>query len=157
MESSNVRFIRTLYRYGALTHPLKAAPTFLRRKPATVTSMPASEGSIQTQRQSTATFAVTVFIGSAVFLHWRYAGMASLLTFKALGFFVVGILVAAFALGLAFYGMQRSLMGWLARFATDPPSPTYLSLAKALGTGLLALEVVAGYLLTRAAFFWMYV
>jgi hypothetical protein len=123
--------------------------------------MPVNDGTVdsstQKQRQSAATFAVTVFIGSALFLHWRYAGMTSLLTFKALGFFVVGIFVAAFTLGIAFYGMQRSLMGWLARFATDPPSPTYLSLAKAVGTGLLAVEVVAGYLLTRAAFFWLYI
>ena len=111
---------------------------------------------MQTQRQSAATFAVTVFIGSALFLHWRYGGVASLLTFKALGFLVVGIFVAAFTLGVAFYGMQRSLMRWLARFATVPPSPTYLSLAKVAGTGLLALEVIAGYLLTRAAFFWLY-
>lgn len=122
--------------------------------------MPTSDATVdtskQTQKQSAATFAVTVFIGSALFLHWRYGGVASLLTFKALGFFVVGIFVAAFTLGVAFYGMQRSLMGWLARFATDPPSPTYLSWTKAVGTGLLAVEVIAGYMLTRAAFFWLY-
>ncbi len=114
-----------------------------------------TDSSKQTQRQSTATFAVTVFIGSALFLHWRYGGV-SLLTFKALGFLVIGIFVSAFTLGVAFYGMQRSLMGWLARFATDPPSPAYISMAKVVGTGLLAVEVVAGYLLTRAAFFWLY-
>ena len=120
--------------------------------------MPISDAAVDSskQKQSAATFAVTVFIGSALFLHWRYGGVASLLTFKALGFFVVGIFVAAFTLGVAFYGMQRSLMGWLARFATDLPSPAYLSWAKAVGTGLLAVEVVAGYLLTRAAFFWLY-
>lgn len=114
------------------------------------------DSAIQTQRQSAAMFAVTVFIGSALFLHWRYGGMAALLTFKAFGFLVVGTFVAVFTLGAAFYGMQRSLMRWLARFATDPPSPTYLSVVKTAGTGLLALEVIAGYVLTRGAFFWLY-
>lgn len=114
------------------------------------------DSSRRTQRQSAATFAVTVFIGSALFLHWRYGGIESLFTLKALGFVIVGIFVSAFTLGIAFYGMQRSLIGWLARFATDAPSPTHLSLAKIMGTGLLAVEVVAGYLLTRAAFFWLY-
>ncbi len=110
----------------------------------------------QTQKQSAVTFSATVFIGSALFLHWRYGGIAALLTLKAAGFFIVGTFVTPLTLGVAFYGMHRALMSWLVRFASGPPSPTFPAIVRALGTALLAVEVVIGYLVTRTAFFWLY-
>jgi hypothetical protein len=110
----------------------------------------------QQQRQSAVTFAASVFLGSAFFLHWRYGGVAALFTLKALGFFAIGIFVVAFTLGMAFYSMHRSLMNWLPQFGTTALSPISASLLQVLGTALLVLEVVVGYLLTRIGFFWFY-
>lgn len=110
----------------------------------------------QQQRQSAVTFAASVFLGSAFFLHWRYGGVAALLTLKALGFFTIGIFVAAFTLGMAFYSMHRSLIDWLPQSSSTALSPITASLLQVLGTALLVLEVVVGYLLTRIGFFWFY-
>jgi hypothetical protein len=110
----------------------------------------------QKQKQSAATFAATVFLGSAFFLHWRHGGLAALLTLKALGFFVVGMFAMAFTLGMAFYSMQRALMSWFPHFDSATPPPISVSLLQVLGTGLLVLEVIVGYLLTRIGFLWLY-
>jgi hypothetical protein len=110
----------------------------------------------QQQRQSAVTFAASVFLGSAFFLHWRHGGVAALLTLKALGFFGIGVFVMAFTLGMAFYSMHRALMNWLPQSSSAALPPISVSLLQVLGTGLLVLEVVVGYLLTRIGFFWFY-
>lgn len=110
----------------------------------------------QLQRQSAVTFAASVFLGSAVFLHWRHGGAAALLTLKAVGFFVIGLFVMAFTLGMAFYSMHRALIKWLPHASSATAPPLSVSLLQVLGTALLALEVVVGYLLTRIGFFWFY-
>lgn len=110
----------------------------------------------QQQRQSAVTFAASVFLGSAIFLHWRHGGAAALLTLKAFGFFVVGLFVMAFTLGMAFYSMHRALINWLPHASSATTPPVSISLLQVLGTALLALEVVVGYLLTRIGFFWFY-
>ena len=108
------------------------------------------------QRQSAVTFAASVFLGSAIFLHWRHGGAAALLTLKAVGFIVIGIFVMAFTLGMAFYSMHRALVNWLPHASSATAPPISVSLLQVLGTALLALEVVVGYLLTRIGFFWFY-
>ncbi len=110
----------------------------------------------QQQRQSAVTFAASVFLGSAFFLHWRHGGVAALLTLKALGFFAIGIFVMAFTLGMAFHSMHRALMNRLLYSSSAALPPISVSLLQVLGTALLVLEVVAGYLLTRIGFFWLY-
>jgi hypothetical protein len=47
-------------------------------------------------------------------------------------------------------------MNWLPQFGTTALSPISASLLQVLGTALLVLEVVVGYLLTRIGFFWFY-
>lgn len=110
----------------------------------------------QQQRQSAVTFAASVFLGSAIFLHWRHGGAAALLTLKAFGFFVIGLFVMAFTLGMAFYSMHRALINWLPHASSAAAPPVSISLLQVLGTALLALEVIVGYLLTRIGFFWFY-
>jgi hypothetical protein len=91
------------------------------------------------QNRTAGTWATVVWIGSGLFLYLTTKD-ASLLSWSALVFFVVGMFAAATIFGVGFYLLQR---GVAKVFAT--PTPSVATAIRAIGLVLFIIETVIVY------------
>jgi hypothetical protein len=94
------------------------------------------------QNKTAGTWATMVWIGSGLFLYLTTKD-ASLLSWSALVFFVVGMFAAATIFGVGFYLLQRAIGKALVIVKT--PTPSVATAIRAIGLVLLIIETVIVY------------
>lgn len=92
------------------------------------------------QKEAAGSWATFVWIGSGLYLYLSTEG-ASILSWSALGFFVVGMFAAAIVFGIASYGLQRGLAKVLAMMI-GPPSRKVAGVIRGIALALLIAETV---------------
>jgi hypothetical protein len=102
------------------------------------------------QNKTAGTWATMVWIGSGLFLYLTTKD-ASLLSWSALVFFVVGMFAAATIFGVGFYLLQRGLDKALAKIV-KAPTPSMASATGSIAWVLLIIETVIIYLTARWVF-----
>jgi hypothetical protein len=95
------------------------------------------------QNKTAGTWATMVWIGSGLFLYLTTKD-ASLLSWSALVFFVVGMFAAATIFGVGFYLLQRGIGKALVK-VVKTPTPSVATAVRAIGLVLLIIETVIIY------------
>jgi hypothetical protein len=95
------------------------------------------------QNKTAGTWATMVWIGSGLFLYLTTKD-ASLLSWSALVFFVVGMFAAATIFGVGFYLLQRGIGKALVK-VVKTPTPSVATAIRAIGLVLLIIETVIIY------------
>jgi hypothetical protein len=114
------------------------------------TAMDIFEKQKESDKETHAWVACMVWIGSGLYLYLSTPGV-SLFSLSALGFFLVGIFVAAIAIGGAGYLAQRTLAAMLVK-TVGFPGPKMARVIMILGVLLFVGEIVVGYKFAKAAF-----
>lgn len=109
------------------------------------------------QKASSGSLATWVFIFSALYLFVSNGGFSSLLSLKAAVFFVVGMFVAAIAIGIPAYLLQRGAAKVLMKSIANPFSQDAVSKIKAIGVVLMLLQIVVTFFVTKLAYEWLIV
>lgn len=109
-----------------------------------------------TQKISPGGFAITVFLGSAIYLVLVGHGWQTLLTFKAVIFLLLGVLFAVLLVGVPFH----LLSVWIAKMffgsVEAPVARTKIMQLKTLSTVLMVLQVVVTFYATKLAYSWYF-
>ena len=92
------------------------------------------------QKETSGAVATFAWIGSGLYLYLTTPG-ASLFSWWALVFFMVGMFVAATVFGIAIYAIQRAIVKYLLFFIRVPTRGAAMGIS-ALGWMLLVAEVV---------------
>lgn len=110
-----------------------------------------------THRISPGGFAITVFIGSTVYLGLVHHGWQTLLTFKAVIFLLLGVFFSVLLIGVPFH-LLRIRLERLFFSPADVVRPTAARIkqAKTVITLLMALQVVATFYATKFAYHWYF-
>jgi len=116
---------------------------------------PAMNESYEEQKASSGSLATIVFIITGLYLFIANLGFSSLISLKALGFFVVGMFVAAIVIGLPAYLLQRATGKVLMKTVTDPYSEITIKKIKFIGIILLLIQVVITIFITNLVFQWL--
>ena len=95
------------------------------------------------QNKTAGTWATVVWIGSGLFLYLTTKD-ASLLSWSALVFFVVGMFAAATIFGVGFYLLQLGIGKALVK-VVKTPTPSVATAIRAIGLVLLIIETVIIY------------
>ena len=95
------------------------------------------------QNKTAGTWATMVWIGSGLFLYLTTKD-ASLLSWSALVFFVVGMFAAATIFGVGFYLLQLGIGKALVK-VVKTPTPSVATAVRAIGLVLLIIETVIIY------------
>ena len=102
------------------------------------------------QNKTAGTWATMVWIGSGLFLYLTTKD-ASLLSWSALVFFVVGMFAAATIFGVGFYLLQRGIGKALVK-VVKTPTPSVATAIRAIGLVLLIIETVIIYVAANWVF-----
>jgi hypothetical protein len=109
----------------------------------------------QPEKQATkgthARWASAVWIVSGLYLYTTTAGV-SLFSWSALGFFLVGTVLASIVLGSGSSLVHQALAAVLAKTLGRPPGPKMAIAVTMAGFVLVVAEVAIGYQLAKAAF-----
>lgn len=111
--------------------------------------------SYEEQKASSGSLATIVFIISGLYLFLSNFGFSSLISLRALGFFVIGMFVAAIAIGIPAYLLQRVIGKAIMMTKTDPLTYATAKRMKLIGILLLLFQVVATFMITKLAFQWL--
>lgn len=107
-------------------------------------------------RTSPGGFAITVFIGAAIYLILVNHGWQTLLTFKAIIFLLLGVFFSVLLVGVPFH----LLGGWIEKhyfnFAGAPAAPEKTGRLKTVVTLLMVMQVVATFYATKLAYQWYF-
>ncbi len=95
------------------------------------------------QNRTAGTWATVVWIGSGLFLYLTTKD-ASLLSWSALVFFVVGMFAAATICGVGFYLLQRGVDKVFAK-VVKTPTPSVATAIRAIGLVLFIIETAIVY------------
>jgi hypothetical protein len=108
------------------------------------------------QKASPGGFAITAFIGSAIYLVMVSYGWQTLLTIKAVIFLLLGVFFSVLLVGVPFH----LLGGWIQkRFFGQlvvPVSPAVLRQLRTVSTVLMMVQVVAIFYATKLAYNWYF-
>jgi len=111
---------------------------------------------LEAQKVSPGGFAITVFLGSAIYLVARSLGWQTLLTFKVMIFLLLGVFFSVLLVGVPFH----LLSGWIERrfFNTlaVPASPAKVRQIKTLSTILMMAQVIVTFYATKVAYGWYF-
>jgi hypothetical protein len=111
---------------------------------------------VATQRVSPGGFAITVFIGSAIYLVVGNHGWQTLLTFKAVIFLLLGVFFSVLLVGVPFH----LLRGWIEKRCFNvvevPLAAEKVRQIKMLGTVLMVSQVVVTFYATKLAYGWYF-
>lgn len=102
------------------------------------------------QKEQAGSWATIVWIASGLFLYLT-SESASLFSWSAVIFFVVGMFAAAIVFGIAFYLIQRGIAKLLLTLIKEP-TPRVASIISSIGWVLLAIETVVIYLVASWVF-----
>jgi hypothetical protein len=103
-------------------------------------------------RISPSGFAVTLFIGSAVYLGLTNHGWQTLLTFKAVIFFLLGIVFSVLLIGVPIHLLRVWMMKRLIGTDESMVSPAKVKQVKLVTTILMVVQVVATFYITKFAY-----
>lgn len=108
------------------------------------------------QKVSPGGFAITVFIGAAIFLVVAHHGWQTLLTFKAVIFLLLGVFFSVLLVGVPFH----LLSGWIEKHFFNsvelPVSPEKVRQIKTLSTILMVAQVIVIFYATKLAYGWYF-
>jgi len=111
---------------------------------------------VETQKVSPGGFAITVFLGSAVYLVARSPGWQALLTVKTAIFLMLGVFFSVLLVGVPFH----LLSGWIEkRFFKSlevPVPPVKVRQIKTLSTLLMMAQVIVTFYATKLAYGWYF-
>ena len=111
---------------------------------------------MEVQKISPGGFAITVYIGSAVYLIVGNYGLQTLLTIKSVIFLLVGVFFAVLLVGVPFH----LLRGWIEKHLFEqvevPVSAAKVRQIKALATVLMMAQVVVTFYATKLAYHWYF-
>jgi hypothetical protein len=111
---------------------------------------------MEAQKASPGGFAITAFIGSAIYLVMVNYGWQTLLTIKTVIFLLLGVFFSVLLVGVPFY----LLGGWIQKrffgHAEVPVSPAVLSQLRAVSTVLMMVQVVVTFYATKFAYDWYF-
>jgi len=96
------------------------------------------------QKEIAGRWATFAWIGSGLYLYLSTDGV-SLLSWSALGFFLVGMFTAAIIFGIAIYGLQRGITKVLVK-SIGRPNRNIAGAIRSLGLALLVMETVLIFL-----------
>lgn len=109
---------------------------------------------MQAPKASPGGFAMTVFMGSAVYLVLLDHGWQTLLTFKAVTFLLLGAFLSVLLLGVPFHLLRIRIAKRYVN-AADVSAATIRQL-KWLSTMLMVLQVIATFYATKLAYGWYF-
>lgn len=109
-----------------------------------------------TQRMSPGGFAITLFIGTTLYLGLTSYGWQTLLTFKAAIFIALGVFFSVLIIGVAFHILRTFVEKFLFTSTDTTVSETKIKQIKAIITILMILQVVATFYVTKIAFYWYF-
>ncbi len=111
--------------------------------------------SYEEQKASSSSLATIVFIVTGLYLFIADLGFSSLISLKALGFFIVGMFAAAIVIGVPAYLLQRATAKVLMKTVTNPYSDVAIKKIKIIGVVLLLTQVAVTIIVTKLAFQWL--
>jgi len=112
--------------------------------------------SLETQTASPGGFAITVFLGSAIYLVFVTHGWQTLLTFKTIIFLLVGAFFSVLLVGVPFHLVSVWIGKRFSHSVVAPVAPTKIRYLKALSTVLMVLQVVVTFYATKLAYYWYF-
>lgn len=111
---------------------------------------------MEVQKISPAGFAITVFIGSAVYLLLVNHGWQTLLTFKSVIFLMLGVFFAVLLVGVPFHLFRSWIEKILFKRVELPVSATQIRQIKALSTTMMVAQVIVTFYATKLAYHWYF-
>lgn len=111
---------------------------------------------MEIQKISPGGFAITVFIGSAVYLIVGNHGLQTLLTIKSVIFLLLGVFFAVLLVGVPFHLLRGWIEKHLFKRVEVPVSAVKIRQIKALSTALMMAQVVVTFYATRLAYHWYF-
>jgi len=111
---------------------------------------------MEVQKISPGGFAITVFIGSAVYLVVGNHGLQTLLTIKAVIFLLLGVFFAVLLVGVPFHLLRGWIEKVLFKQVELPVSAAKIRQIKALSTALMMAQVVVTFYATKFAYHWYF-
>jgi len=111
---------------------------------------------MELQKVSPGGFAITVFIGSAIYLVVGNHGLQTLLTIKSVIFLLVGVFFAVLLVGVPFHLLRGWIEKRLFKRVEVPVSVMKVRQIKALATTLMMAQVVVTFYATKLAYHWYF-
>ena len=114
------------------------------------------EQSVEVQKVSPGGFAITVFIGSAIYLALVNHGWQTLLTLKAVLFLLLGVFFAVLLVGVPFHLLRAWIEKRFFSAVEVPVSQATIRQLKTLGTVLMVVQLVVTFYATKWAYQWYF-
>ena len=101
-------------------------------------------------------FAALTFVFSTLFQAASASELSVLLSLRGVIYIIVGVIAVAFFIGVPCYVLQNDLAKLVARFTTNPNRPLIDRSVRLLGTGILIIEILLIYYLSKLFFLWYF-
>jgi len=111
---------------------------------------------LEVQKVSPGGFAITVFIGSAIYLVAGNHGWQTLLTFKVVIFLLLGVFFSVLLVGVPFHLLRVWIEKHFFKSVEVPVSAEKVRQIKTLSTLLLMAQVIVTFYATKLAYGWYF-
>lgn|GEM_PF-2558286 len=111
---------------------------------------------VEVQRASPGGFAITVFIGSAIYLIVRSHGWQTLLTFKSMIFLLLGVFFSVLLVGVPFHLLRIWIERTFFKAVEAPVSAERVRQIKLFSTLLMMAQVIVTFYATKFAYGWYF-
>lgn len=111
---------------------------------------------MEAQKVSPGGFAITVFIGSAIYLVAVNYGWQTLLTIKTVIFLILGVFFSVLLVGVPFHLLRVWIEKHFSGLVEVPVSTARLRQLNTLSTVLMVVQVVVTFYATKLAFHWYF-
>lgn len=101
-------------------------------------------------------FAALIFVLSTIYYAMSNQSVDVLTSVPGIVFFLVGSVVAMFFVGVPYYVIERDFARFLSRFIRFNSSSVTAWVIRSLGTGLLVLQILFIYVVTKWMFVWYF-
>lgn len=101
-------------------------------------------------------FAALIFVLSTVYFAISNQSVDELTSLPGIVFFLVGSVAAMFFVGVPYYVIERDFAHFLSRFVNFNSSSVTGWFIRSLGTGLLVLQILLIYFVTKYVFVWYF-
>lgn len=112
--------------------------------------------SVEAQKVSPGGFAITVFIGSAIYLLMVNHGWQMLLTFKTVIFLLLGVFFSVLLVGVPFHLLRVWLEKSFFKWVEVPVSAAKIMQLKTVSTLLMGVQVVVTFYATQLVYHWYF-
>ena len=111
---------------------------------------------MEAQKVSPGGFAITVFIGSAIYLVLVNYGWQTLLTIKAVIFLLLGVFFSVLLVGVPFHLLRVWIERRFFNLVDVPVSPARIKQLKTVLMVMMVGQVVVTFYATKLAFHWYF-